>query len=80
MQTQTVEPKLWYHSKTILINSAVVLAAIAAVLATPELQQVIALLPAVWQPILGAAIPFLLAVINIWLRFTTTQPVVTSGD
>ncbi len=67
--------KQWYKSKTIRFNGAMLTVAVA-ILGTPELLDVIVLMPEAWRAWLLGVIPLLLAVGNIFLRFVTGEPIV----
>jgi hypothetical protein len=63
-----MEPKVWYQSKTILVNAAVIAAVVAEFLLD---QQQLGLLPFTLDP---AWITFALGIINIVLRFVSDRP------
>ena len=71
--------KQWHQSKTIRFNGAI-LAVAVAILGTPELIDFIVLMPEAWRGWLLGAIPLLLAAGNIFLRFTTGEPIVNKAS
>lgn len=64
--------KPWYQSITIWVNAIIILSAVLAALAAPD---VVEHLPA-W---VGVSLPPVLAILNIILRALTGQPVSTYG-
>ncbi len=72
--------KQWHQSKTLRFNGVMILTVAVAVLGTPELLDFIVLMPEAWRGWLLGAIPLLLAVGNIFLRFATGEPIVNKAS
>jgi hypothetical protein len=64
-----------YKSKTMIFNAATFLAFIVAILNTPEVLELVKLLPTQYQEVALLIIPALVTAVNIWLRLVTKQPV-----
>jgi hypothetical protein len=71
--------KPWYQSKTIQFNIGLVAAVVLAILAAPEFQAVLALLPEDVRRWAVPGIALLVAAINIYLRTVTSQPIGAPG-